>query len=98
MKNRMLAGFFGCTARAHGRHPDDFQPFFTVSRQVRRAHPAICNCRQLMVHIKQRQARAQPGRHALGLQKLLERMMMSAPCKLQRLATGTQADMQGSAI
>src|SRR3990172_656543 len=34
MKNRMLAGFSGHTGSAHGRLPDDFQPFFAVSRQV----------------------------------------------------------------
>ncbi|MBS1235711.1 MAG: hypothetical protein H6R46_506 [Proteobacteria bacterium] len=94
----MLAGFFGCTDSAHVRLPDDFQPFFIVSRQVRRAHPAIGNRRQLMIHIKQRQARAQPGRHTLGLQQLLEHMMMAAPCKHQRLATGAQADMQRFAV
>src|SRR4030066_114368 len=68
MKNRMLAGFFGCTDGARKRLPDDFQPFFAVSRQVWCAHPAICDCRQFMVHIKQRQARAHPRRHTLGLQ------------------------------
>ena len=98
MKSRMLAGFSGCTDSAHERLPDDFQPFFAVSRQEWRAHPEICNRRQFMIRIKQRQARTQPGRHTLGLQKLLEDMMMCAPWKHQRLATGAQADMQGFAV